>query len=120
VTILARIFTKPASARTLLALCQKAMPILEVLSREDCISTSDLVVSSQRTNGAPSRVKSAMNLTLPNVPRCSRDWRRADSFQDVQEKSFIEGRVEYIQNALARDAARKEAAQEEPADPQAT
>ena len=50
---------------------------------------------SQRSNGAPSRVKSTTHLTLPNVPRCSRDWRTANNFQDVEEKSLIKGRVEY-------------------------
>jgi DDE superfamily endonuclease len=58
--------------------------------------TRDPVVYSQRTNGAPSRVKSAVNLTLPNVPRRPRDWRTAHNFQEVEENSLIEGRVEYI------------------------
>ena len=53
-----------------------------------------LVVHSQRTHGAPSRVESAVNVTLPNVPRRPRDWRTANNSQDVEEKSFIEGRVE--------------------------
>ena len=41
-------------------------------------------------------LNSAVNLTLPNVPRRPRDWRTANNVQDVEEKSFIEGRVEYI------------------------
>jgi hypothetical protein len=51
---------------------------------------------STSTDDTPRGVGAVIDLALSHVPGRSRHWGPADSLQKVQEKSFIENRVEYV------------------------
>jgi hypothetical protein len=81
--------------RTIVAICQKAVPVLDILPRECIMSTGHLHVYSTSFNDAQRRVEAIVNRTRSHVRRSCQHWRRIDSVHRADDKSSIEGRVEY-------------------------
>jgi hypothetical protein len=91
----ADVFAQLEPDRTIVAICQKAVPVLDILPRECIMSTGHLHGYSTRFNAAPRSVEAIVNRTRSHVRRSCQHWRRIDSVHRADDKSSIEGRVEY-------------------------
>jgi hypothetical protein len=81
--------------RTIGAIGQKAVPGLARRPRSCIMSTGTLHVYSTRSHDAHRRVEAMVDLTLAHIRRSCPHWRRIDNVHRADDKSFIEGRVEY-------------------------
>jgi hypothetical protein len=78
-----------------MALCQKATPLLEVLSGYYFLSTDKFdmyTTSSHHTQGG---IESVVDLTLSNIPRRAHHRGATNGVPTVEARSLIKGRVEY-------------------------